>query len=412
MKKWMSGLLALILTLTVCAGCGEKPSNEDGSGTPTPTGLYYGITGIDPAATVMTVDGNEISAELYFYWVAYNCSSLEYEITMYNAYAGLYSELIGEDGKLLWNAGFTDNMTLGQYAVSQAERTIQFYAVVENVAKRHGITLTQEDETALDEYFAATAEQAGGEEVFLENLELMGITQDTFRYVTASSYLYNHLVELVQQEGSELYLPLEDYRQYGAYADHILLMTRNAETGEALSEEEAAAKRQTAEDLLAQLQAAEDVESLFAQLADEYSEDTGRASYPDGYLFGKGEMVQSFEDAAFALEPGQLSGIVESDYGFHIILGKDLLSKLEEAPEQKEQLAGDYLSQLLEKEMDASQVTYNSDLLDGFDPGAFYSKYTETVEARQAEKKAQENDGAGDEDATPEGEDAAPEDGQ
>lgn len=50
------------------------------------------------------------------------------------------------------------------------------------------------------------------------------------------------------------------------------------------------------------------------------SEDTGLAANPDGYAFTTGEMVQEFEDATRALEPGQISGLVESSYGYHIIL--------------------------------------------------------------------------------------------
>lgn len=403
MKKWISGLLALLLTLSLCAGCGEKAPDGNSPDGSQSASLYYDITGIDPAESVMEVDGNQIPAELYFYWVAYQCSYLEYNIGMYNAYYGLYGDLLDEEGNVLWDASFSEGVSVAQSALDAAEQRVMFYAVIENAAAARGITLTEEDEAAIDEYFNEAAEQAGGEEAFLENLELMGITRETFRRITASSSLYDHLLELVEDETSDLYLPPENYRQYGAYADHILLMTQDPTTREALSEEEIAAKRQTAEDLLSQLRAAEDPEALFAQLADEYSEDTGRASNPDGYVFGKGEMVPAFEEAAFALEPGQISDIVESDYGFHIILGKDLLSKLEEEPEQKTALAGDYLSERLAEDMESAEVT-RTEAITGLDVADFYAKYTEIVEARQAAKEAEQ--GAGED-----GSDAAPEDG-
>ena len=58
----------------------------------------------------------------------------------------------------------------------------------------------------------------------------------------------------------------------------------------------------------------------FGKLAREYSEDRGSAEN-DGYLgsFTRGQMVPEFENAAFALEPGELSGLVRSQYGYHII---------------------------------------------------------------------------------------------
>ena len=52
----------------------------------------------------------------------------------------------------------------------------------------------------------------------------------------------------------------------------------------------------------------------------EYNEDTGENSYPHGYCFTSGSMVTEFEDACKELEPYEVSGVVESKFGYHIIL--------------------------------------------------------------------------------------------
>jgi peptidyl-prolyl cis-trans isomerase D len=92
-------------------------------------------------------------------------------------------------------------------------------------------------------------------------------------------------------------------------ARHILI---SAPAGD----EARAAARKKAEGLLAKVKAGAD----FAELATKNSEDSGSASKGgDLGLFGRGKMVQPFEAAAFALEAGQLSDIVESPFGFHII---------------------------------------------------------------------------------------------
>jgi len=80
-------------------------------------------------------------------------------------------------------------------------------------------------------------------------------------------------------------------------------------------EKKDAAKKKL-ETVLQRLKAGED----FAAVAKEVSEDpyTKDKGGELGY-FSKGEMVQSFEDAAFALKPGEISNIVETDYGYHII---------------------------------------------------------------------------------------------
>lgn len=73
-----------------------------------------------------------------------------------------------------------------------------------------------------------------------------------------------------------------------------------------------------------QSQALEILEKLkkgesFAKLAEQYSLDGSRKQGGDLGWFGKGMMVREFETAAFALEKGQVSGLVKTQFGYHII---------------------------------------------------------------------------------------------
>lgn len=77
-----------------------------------------------------------------------------------------------------------------------------------------------------------------------------------------------------------------------------------------------AAVRAKAEKLLAEVKAGKD----FGALAKANSSDPGSAQQNgDLGLFGRGTMVKPFEDAAFALKVGEVSGIVETEFGYHII---------------------------------------------------------------------------------------------
>jgi peptidyl-prolyl cis-trans isomerase D len=81
--------------------------------------------------------------------------------------------------------------------------------------------------------------------------------------------------------------------------------------------DERTAARKQAEEVQAKVRAAPD---NFAELAKQYSQDPGsKDSGGDLGYFAPGAMVKPFEDAVFKLKPGQISGIVESSFGFHII---------------------------------------------------------------------------------------------
>lgn len=70
-----------------------------------------------------------------------------------------------------------------------------------------------------------------------------------------------------------------------------------------------------AENILARINNGEDFDKLMFK----YTEDIGTQNNPDGYTFARGVMVKEFEDASFSLKVGEVSGIVKSDYGYHII---------------------------------------------------------------------------------------------
>lgn len=94
-------------------------------------------------------------------------------------------------------------------------------------------------------------------------------------------------------------------------ARHILIKAYQT-----ASAEEKAKAREKAETLLKRIKAGED----FVKLAEEFSDDAGsKAKGGDLGFSARGRLVPAFEQAAFSLKPGELSGIVETDFGYHII---------------------------------------------------------------------------------------------
>jgi peptidyl-prolyl cis-trans isomerase D len=106
----------------------------------------------------------------------------------------------------------------------------------------------------------------------------------------------------------------EEFRQEEeACASHILVKIKQGDAGEGHPEAEALALAQAA---LAQVKAGGD----FAAIAKKSSEDQGSAANGgDLGCFGPGRMVPQFDDAVFAMQPGQVEGPVKTSFGYHVI---------------------------------------------------------------------------------------------
>lgn len=132
---------------------------------------------------------------------------------------------------------------------------------------------------------------------------------------------------------------------------HILLKT----TGK--SPDEIKSIRAKAEDLLKQIRSGAD----FGELARKYSEDAGTAS--NGGEVGwitRGQTVPNFEKTAFSLKPGEISGVIETEYGFHILqVEQKEPARVQPFEEVREQLAGELRKQrvydLMEQRMEQAR---------------------------------------------------------
>ena len=385
MKKLLCILLAAAMTLTLFAGCGAQPQVEEEIDI-VPT-MFYDLTGIPQDQTVVTVGNTEVPAELYFYWVCYVCSSLEYNILSEYSNYGLYGSCIDRDTMTVdWSSEYA-GVPLMDYARSQAESTMKYYMAIEELAADKDAGLSEENRMDMENTFQQAVEEMGGTEAFLSYLKMLGISRETFDRLSASSYLYINLLDLAFREESELYLADEDYNNYATYADHILIATQDMQTGEALLSTEAVEKYQLALDLREQIVVAEDPIAKFEEIAAEYSEDPGRENNPTGYIYTSGTMVEEFEMAASQLQPGEISEVVQSDYGFHIILRRDLVAALNEDETKKVDIAKEYLNNLLVRKRSGSQVVYDA-CLDDIDWVQFYTDYIAKVDEIAAEMQS------------------------
>ena len=380
MKKLISILLIVTMILTMVSGCGKSGGTvtdvPDYDAVPT---LFSDITGIANDQTVMTVGDVEVPAELYFYWVCYVCSSLEYNILSEYSNYGMYGSCINRETMTVdWTSSYA-NMPLMEYALAQTEDTIKYYMSIEELAAEKNAGLNAANEVDMENAFRKAVEEMGGGDAFVNYLKMLGISRASFDRISAASYLYMNLLDLVFQEGSDLYLAEDDYNNYATYADHILIATQNMQSGDPLPQQKQVEKYQFAIELVEQIRAAADPIAKFEELKVEHSDDPGRENNPFGYIYTPGTMVMEFESTAASMLPGEISDPVQSDYGFHIILRRDLIAELKKDESQKVQIAQEYLNQMLVRKRSASEVSYD-ECLQNVDWTNFYETYLTHIE--------------------------------
>ena len=160
--------------------------------------------------------------------------------------------------------------------------------LIAQAAERMGITVTDEE---LEASIEAIKKDLGSEEAFQQSLAANNLTEEQFRALQRQQLISRKLIDTVTADVPE---EAEQVR-----ARHILVDSR-----------------EQAEEILKQLEQGAD----FAELARKYSlDETSRENGGDLGFFPRGVVLPEFEAVAFALEPGERSGVVETPYGFHII---------------------------------------------------------------------------------------------
>ena len=293
MSKMVQRAVALVVMLVVVMG-----------------GTIWGVSSMtihyqplnSGAPVVMTVNGDEVCADEYAGYMLYNMAY----------YANMYAQFGMTD---VWNDEYAA-ATLGS-SMPQAAKDQSVYArVVLQKFNELGLKLTYDQEKQMTQLRQDTIDSMGYD-AFAKQIANFGFSDQSYNNFMYISQCYNALNEYYYGENGANVPSDEDLRQYFAdnyiAAKHILISTVDSTTGETIrTDEEAKAEAQK---ILDRINAGEDYDALM----NEYSEDPGLAGNPDGYIFTEGDMVTEFYDGAKALAEDEVSGLVKSDYGYHII---------------------------------------------------------------------------------------------
>jgi parvulin-like peptidyl-prolyl isomerase len=230
-----------------------------------------------------------------------------------------------------------------RHAIQMGERRLLLDAAIETKT----VVSPEELDAALNYQYS----RAGGQEAFQKALYDNGLDEEEFKEnIRSDLVIQNYLNALLAQEitvtDEEILASYEQDKT--ATARHILFLT------EGKTEDEKAEILKRMEALLARARSGED----FAGLAKEFTEDPGSKESGGLYEnFGRGYMVKAFEDAAFSVPVGEISDVVETEYGYHII---QVLSR-----EKETRPFDEVRSEIEEKiKLDRKSGTFEQHLLD------------------------------------------------
>jgi peptidyl-prolyl cis-trans isomerase C len=184
-------------------------------------------------------------------------------------------------------------------------------------SQRRGFEITEE---RIEDQVSNLRAQFADDEGFAGALEQIGISKDELRTEFRRQIAIQEMIDLdiapsvsvSEQEPRDYYENNPDFfvTPEQVQARHILILV-SPDAGE----EEKSEARSRMEEIRNRVVAGED----FAELASQFSEDGSSASGGDLGYFRREQMVKPFADAAFSLMIGQLSGIVATEFGYHLI---------------------------------------------------------------------------------------------
>ena len=254
------------------------------------------------AETVLTVNGDAVAADEYSGYMLYN---MQY-------YASMYAQMGLTD---LWSNKDMAK-SLGASMPEAAEQQAIYARVVMQKFNELGLKLSYNEQKEMASVrrnsIANTTKDA-----YLNQIAQFGFSDQTYQNFMYISQCYQALNDYYFGENGVNTPSDEDIQKY--YEDnyitakHILITTVDPASGETKRTDEEAKKE--AQSILDRTNAGEDFDTLMNQ----YSEDTGLSNNPNGYTFTEGQMLTEFYDGAKALAEDEVSELVKSSYGYHII---------------------------------------------------------------------------------------------
>ena len=403
MKRALALALAMVMSLSVLTGCGNKTASTEGAVSSDSSqekletmdlskvkDPFEAVSGMKPDTVVATVGDLNVTAGDFLHWLNYGMDLYLYQLAPYGV------------KEIPWDEKAEEDKTFREVMMENALESAAFYTLVPQIAKQEGLALSEEDKKFLEDDIKKTEEELGSREMLDHVLWMQMTTEEQHRRMYESAKLYEDLEQKFFGEDAEKYPTDEQVKEFadkdlGAYhVKHILIATKDPATGKEFDEATVKEKKALADELLASIRSAADPAAKFDELMKKHSDDPGLAANPNGYDAVKGQMVPEFEQAAMALTEGQISDVVKSEHGYHIIMRLPLDLK-----PLRQEFIYKQMEEMSDKWMADAGVKKTAEM-DKIDPEAFAKKATALKNSVNLELKELQEQKAAEEAAKPE----------
>ena len=291
--KLLCVTLCLALSAAAFTGCsGQGASSASGSA------ASASATGEETHEPGLFIDGQKVEADPV---LTFNGEEVSFDLYRY-IFLTFCDRVAGDD------SSYWEDMSNSETA--QAAETVKLYTLNNALsfpmfrqwAEELGVSLTEEETAEIEQVAADWEGYFGSEEEYENFLAINHLTKELAIQMELDTQLSNKVLEAAYGDAIKA-----DVLENFVHVQHVLIQFEDAEA------DDHSAELAKAQEVLEKAQAGED----FNALMEEYNEDPGEPE--EGYYFPTGVMVQEFEDASFALQDGEISDIVETSYGYHII---------------------------------------------------------------------------------------------
>lgn len=214
------------------------------------------------------------------------------------------------------------NLTVREYLEKQTLSQIKTSYVVDMLAKKYDIELSKEDLKEIDQEKSSFIKKVGGQKEFKKLLKENNTSIQAYDKIAKNDKLYKLIFNTLYSEGKSKDLTSEEKESaqkiyYSSYKKirQIVLTTIDLNTKEPLITSIINQKKSLINSILNDAKNGVD----FDELIKTYSEDVNNSDGPYYIYYTDGQMLKEIEDAVNNLSDEEISDVVETSYGYHII---------------------------------------------------------------------------------------------